>query len=108
MRYADRAILIISTNEAESVYDPELGRLIDSEIKQKELPCCISHQSLELGTKLNENLTVNTLIVRFRHKIPKVDKLMVKNRLYKVITRRHNTLYVEEVVNGANHTSQRE
>lgn len=99
MRYAERVTLLIKSDEEER-YDFDLGKMVGGQLTEKVVSCHISEQGLELKTQLEEKLDLEAYILRFKIALPKVDKVKIGDKLFKVMLKRHNTLYVAEVANG--------
>lgn len=99
MRYADRVILLVKS-DTEPRYDPDLGKMVGEEPKELILPCHISEQGFELKTQLDEKLELDARIVRLREDVPRVEKVLINNKPYRVVVKRHKALYVEEITNG--------
>ncbi|HEO4601654.1 TPA: hypothetical protein VA003_001338 [Streptococcus agalactiae] len=98
MRYNDRVTLLIKAN-GEPRYNPTLGKRVGGEVKKDVVPCNISEQGIELSNLLDEKLDLDRRIVRLRHSVKKVDRVLIKDKAYRVVTSRNKALYVEEIVN---------
>lgn len=98
MRDNDRVILMVKTNGV-AHYDPVLGKKVGGETTEKIVSCNISEQGIQLTNALEEKMELDTRIVRLREDVPNVDKVFIKDKPYRVVTRRNKALYVEEIPN---------
>ena len=102
MRESERVELVFQAEKPK--YDPELGRMSNSEPTKKVLPCFISELGLELKVKLLDKVDVDAKVLRFNHVINgPVSSVIIANKRYKVISRknpelRSTVLYVAEVM----------
>ena len=102
MRESERVELVFQAGKPK--YDPELGRMSNTEPIKKVLPCFISELGLELKVKLLDKVDVDAKLLRFNHVITgSISSVIISGKRYKVISRktpeqRSTVLYVAEVM----------